>query len=288
MSHSTVIPPGLDKYVLYEAAVQNPRESVRTIQRLYRRSRGALPTRLREDFCGTAAISCEWVRRRPANRAWGLDLDPNVLDWARKHNRPHLGRAKNRVTLIEGDVMHHSTPPVDVVAAFNFSYCIFKQREALRNYFRAARVSLRPGGMFICDLFGGTGAMTTNREKRRVKAFIRPDGIRVPNFRYIWEHEHFNVINHHILCHIHFKLKHGPRLTKAFTYDWRLWTLPEMTEILEEAGFIKPSVFIHGWTPDGDSDDIYRLRTSYENEEGWLAYITAWNPNESIKGEHDE
>ena len=30
---------------------------------------------IREDFCGTANTSCEWVRRRSTNRAIGVGLD---------------------------------------------------------------------------------------------------------------------------------------------------------------------------------------------------------------------
>ena len=48
--------------------------------------RGRQAISLREDFCGTANTSCEWVRRRSKNIAVAIDLDQEVLDWGRTRN----------------------------------------------------------------------------------------------------------------------------------------------------------------------------------------------------------
>ncbi len=47
----------------------------------------AKPLVLREDFCGTAMLSHEWVARDVERTAWGVDLDADVLAWADAHHR---------------------------------------------------------------------------------------------------------------------------------------------------------------------------------------------------------
>ena len=52
-----------DKHWLYQHSVQNPEYEIQFMRRVYRKTRGRLPMRLREDFCGTAILACEWARR---------------------------------------------------------------------------------------------------------------------------------------------------------------------------------------------------------------------------------
>ena len=92
-------------------------------------------------------------------------------------------------------------------------------------------------------------------------------------FEYTWDQNRYNVINHHVVNHIHFDIPEVGKIEKAFTYDWRLWTLPELQEILLEAGFAKAEVYLHDFDDDGDSDEIFRHRKTYENAQGWVAYV---------------
>ena len=48
-----------DRHRLYERAVQCPEAEVDFIDRNYRLLRGRSARTLREDFCGTAAVSCD-------------------------------------------------------------------------------------------------------------------------------------------------------------------------------------------------------------------------------------
>jgi len=125
----------------------------------------------------------------------------------------------------------------------------------------------------VMDIYGGTEAVGTKLEPRKVEAFTAADGTKVPAFQYIWDQAEYNVIDHHVVNYIHFKLPAIGKIEKAFTYDWRLWTLPELQELLIEAGFKSAEVYLHDWTGDGESDDIYRRRTTYENALGWVAYV---------------
>ena len=53
-----------DKHALYEQSVQSTEFEYEFIDVNFRRIRGRTATLLREDFCGTAQMCCEWVRRR--------------------------------------------------------------------------------------------------------------------------------------------------------------------------------------------------------------------------------
>ena len=264
---------------LYEAAVQSVDADLDFIERAYRHHHGRRPRRLREDFCATAHVAGAWVLRRPENLAWAVDLDPRPLGWCRRHRLPALGAAASRLTLLQRDVRAVTRPRVDVIAALNFSYWVFKRRDELVEYFRAARRSLRPGGMLFTNAFGGTEAHAKLIESRRIPASRAVDGSRIPAFTYVWEHASFNPIDHHLICHIHFRLANGKRLQRAFSYDWRFWTLPEIQEAMREAGFSTVEVYIEGWDErKWEPNGIYRLRRRFENQEGWLANLVGLTP----------
>lgn len=263
-----------DRHVLYEAAVQGVEYDLDMFERIYRRSHGRTFTDLREDFCGTAAIAGAWVTRRPGNRAWAVDVDAITLAWARAHRLPHLRDAARRLTLVRRDVRRVTAPRVDLVCAMNFSYWVFHSRRELLRYFRGVRRSLRPGGVLITNAFGGTAAMQHLIETRRIGATTSADGRQVPGFTYVWEHVSFNPIDHRLRCAIHFRFRDGSTMRNAFRYDWRMWTLPEVQELMAEAGFRTVDVYVEGWDEKRDQpDDVYRLRRRFENQEGWLALV---------------
>jgi len=263
-----------DRHLLYTAAVQSVDPDIDFFKRVYKRHNGRPFRTLREDFCGTAALACEWVRRNEKNRAFGIDLDQETLAWAAKHNVPALGKAAERLALTRGNVLDDSNPSADLIAALNFSFCVFKTRPFLLDYFRKVRSKLEPGGVFVLDIFGGTEAGAIDEEKRAIEACEAFDGRKVPSFTYVWDQYRFNPVDHHIVCRIHFKLADGTKLRRAFVYDWRLWTIPELRELLEEAGFARSDVYVEGWDEEADdTDGIFRRRKKFENQSGWVAYV---------------
>ena len=61
-----------------------------------------------EDFCGSAALSCAWVEEHRENRAFGIDLDPEPLEWCRQNHFPKLTAdqreaVENLMALLEPD-----------------------------------------------------------------------------------------------------------------------------------------------------------------------------------------
>ena len=137
MLYSRAVRP--DRYRLYEAAVQDVDFDLDFFRNVYRRLRGKNFDRLREDFCGTARLACTWVERRRSHHAWAIDLSPTPLAWARAHHLPSMGAAARRLRLLRGDVRRVRTPRVDVIAALNCSYWVFKLRPQLLDYFRRTR-----------------------------------------------------------------------------------------------------------------------------------------------------
>ncbi|MFA5688946.1 MAG: class I SAM-dependent methyltransferase [Kiritimatiellales bacterium] len=257
----------------YEAAVQGAEHDLDFAVRIFKTKNRRIPKIIREDFCGTAALACEWVNRSPENYAYGVDIDQPTLDWGAEHNLKYLNDNSGEIELVCGDVLTTKTPAADLLFALNFSYCIFKTRDLLRTYFKKARTALKKDGLFILDLYGGTESIEAKPEPREIEKHTATDGTKIPAFTYIWDQAEYNVINHHVINYIHFKIPGAGKIKKAFAYDWRLWTLPEIQELLLDAGFKSAEVYLHGWTKDGESDEIYRKRTRYENSLGWVAYI---------------
>jgi cyclopropane fatty-acyl-phospholipid synthase-like methyltransferase len=155
---------------------------------------------------------------------------------------------------------------------------VFKSRAELGGYFARVRESLTPGGLFVLDAWGGTESMIEDRETRKIDSERAFDGTKIPAFTYIWEQKRFNPVDHHAVCQIHFRLPGGAKLRRAFVYEWRVWTLPEMQELLHEAGFAASEVYVEGWDDDEDeADGVFRRRTHFENHEGWVAYVVGYS-----------
>jgi SAM-dependent methyltransferase len=253
-----------DRHVLYEKSVQCVEAEIDFVDETFSKLRDRKAKILREDFCGTANTSCEWVRRRRTNHAIGVDLDADVLAWGRENNVAKLGKAANRIALINDDVLEVQNDPVDMVLAMNFSYWIFKQRPLMRFYFRRVRDALVDDGILFLDAFGGSEAYIEVEESTKYNGFT-----------YIWDQAEFNPVNSETLCHIHFKFPDGSRMRNAFSYSWRLWTLPEIRELLEEAGFTRSTVYWQGTDEDGEDDGEFEPTERGDADLAWIAYIVA-------------
>ncbi len=254
-----------DPHDLYQRSVQAPEQDIAFFDRVFRRIRGRRPLSLREDFCGTAYLSAHWAASDPRRRALAIDHHRETLEWGRAHNLDPAGLGvAERVSLREADVLEVAGPPVDLACAMNFSYCAFKTRAELGRYFRVVHRGLAPDGLFVSELYGGSEAIVELEEPREVE-----------DFTMVWEQERFNPIDHHTLCHIHFEFSDGSRIERAFTYDWRLWTVPEVRELLAEAGFERTEVWWEEVDEEGDGTGEHRRTEEEENQEAWLVYLVA-------------
>lgn len=255
-----------DKYKLYLASVQEPEVETAFFNKVYRKRFGCPPLSLREDFCGTAAICVDWVRSRADRIAVGVDLDPQPLAWCTEHLLPSLTAAQRaRLKLLEQDVRTTGSQKFHIVSAQNFSFFLFKTRDSLREYFEYALSNLADQGLLVADMMGGSECMLEDRMDKRKK-----DG-----FTYLWEQKRFDPITHDTHFAIHFKFPDGSQWKDAFTYDWRLWTMPEVRELLREAGFSKVDVYWEGTDENNEGDGNFKIRKHVPADPAWIAYIVA-------------
>lgn len=256
----------VDRHVLYEESVQDPESELEFVAETFEQLAGRPLKLIREDFCGTANTACFWVRSGDDHRAIGVDLDAEVLDWGREHHYAALDEEqKKRITLIEDDVLTVETEPVDALLAMNFSYYLFTSRELLRAYFERARSALVDDGILFLDAFGGYDAHRELEERTEYD-----------DFTYVWDQASFDPIHHHMTCLIHFEFPDGSELRRAFEYYWRLWTLPEIRELLLEAGFSEATVYWEGTDEEtGEGDGIYEPAEIGDADAGWISYLVA-------------
>ncbi len=256
-----------DKYDLYQRAVQSPDADIRFLARVYRQARGRPARHFREDFCGTALLSATWAKRGTAYTAEAFDIDPVPLAWGRRHNLDPLGRAATRALLHQRDVRVPSRKRPDIRCAQNFSYCVFKQRPELVRYFRAAYRDLARDGIFAIDLYGGPESMEVTEERNRIGG----------GFTYIWEQREYRPVTGETQCYIHFRFRDGSEMRRAFSYDWRLWTLPELQDALLEAGFRTVECYWEGTDKDGRrGNGVFRRTRRGENCLAFIAYLVAY------------
>lgn len=253
-----------DRHVYYEKAVQCVESEIDFVDDTFTQLRKRKAKTLREDFCGTTNTSCEWVRRRNTNVAYSVDLDTEVLDWGKKNKIAKLSAdQQRRIHVINGDVMTVETEPTDIVLAMNFSYWLLKERKLTIQYFKRIYSSLVDDGIFFLDAYGGYESFQELKEKTKYK-----------NFTYIWEQSRYNPISGIAKCHIHFKFKDGSKMMKAFSYEWRVWTLPEIREMLTEAGF-KATIYWEQADDDGEGTGEFIAQTEGDADAGWIAYVVA-------------
>ncbi|QDU68357.1 class I SAM-dependent methyltransferase [Engelhardtia mirabilis] len=263
-----------DKYELYQAAVQSPGADVDFLIDTFKKLRNKEPRHLREDFCGTGYLLAEWLRRNKKNTAEGFDNDPEPIEWGLAHNFDDVKAHESRLKLHLGDVREPSDRQPDIRTAPNFSWMIFTERAVLLEYFKAAHADLADKGLFVMDIYGGPEAFEELEEEREI------DGA---NFTYVWDQDSYHPASGRYRCKIHFRFEDGSEIRDMFDYDWRLWFLPEVVDILREAGFSSVDSYWEGTEEDDEAgeDDYLEGNGEFEKSDvgencpAWVTYIVA-------------
>ena len=259
-----------DKFLCYQLSVQSPEHEVEFFEQAFRDEFDRKPMSLREDFCGTFSVCCEWVKSNTRRTATGVDLCEETLNWGRKHN---LGKLKEeqqkRIQLVKQDVRRRNRPQVDVLAAQNFSFWIFKTREEVIDYFKAARANLKSEGILVMDMMGGGACYEEGHVDKRVIKKGKS------GFSYHWTQRTFNPVNHDATFSISFKFADNSKLKHAFEYEWRFWTLPEVREMLEEAGFKGSYTYWEQEDEDGEDTGEWERAETAPSNPSWICYVVA-------------
>lgn len=256
-----------DKYYYYHKSVQSPDIDVLFFDRIYKEVRGKEAVSLREDFCGTFSISCEWVKLNKNKKAVAVDLDVEPIEYGKKNYMSKLtSDEQERMLILNENVMKEGNPQVDIVSASNFSYYIFKKRGEAKEYFRSALKGLNKGGMFVVDCFGGTAATEPVEEETESEGFS-----------YFWDQDSFDPVTNFAQFYIHFKRKGEKKREKVFSYDWRMWSISEIREMMMEVGFKETAVMWEGTDSDGEGDGKFKKVEKGEHCESWVAYVLGIN-----------
>ena len=239
---------------LYELCVQSPGHLVPMLRAIH----GGEPRVLAEDFAGTAALSHLWAQQVGGGRAIAVDLDADALGF-----RGETPGVESRCC----DVML-AADPADILFVGNFSIGYRHTRPDLVAYLAHARSRLSPGGVFICDTYGGETAFLTGDVHRDHWITEGPHaGKRV---RYTWEQRHADPITARVTDVLHFRLEKAGMIEEewpeAFVYEWRLWSIPELRDAMAEAGFASAQVFDKA--PDAvDGDGAVLMRAVEDGAE---------------------
>lgn len=269
-----------DKHKLYAESVQLPRAECRNLSNIAFRlgSRHGQPPRiLREDFCGTGVLCLEWCKQHILNKAYGVDLDRDTIKYATTSIFAGVPEA-DRVKLVVGNVLSDrekqlKIPKADIIAALNYGCCYFHQRTDLIDYLSKSLSSLRSKGVLVCDLFGASAWHPEKRSKKHA------------GFTYIFEQSGLNPLTDRINLDLHFHFPaDGSTMRKAFSYDFRVWSIADIREAMLEVGFKRVAVYV------GDSSKRTRMKDlpgegsgeeEEESEEGS-------NEEDGSEGEDDE
>ncbi|MFT4539153.1 MAG: hypothetical protein ACI841_002920 [Planctomycetota bacterium] len=256
-----------DKLELYQRSVNSPDTDVDFLMRVYEERRGTEPLHLREDFCGTANLSAEWISRSDDHTAEGFDIDPEPVEWGKERNFAPLGDAAERMDFVMKDAREPSVNSPDVRTAANFSYWMFTTRREMLGYFKGAHADLAEGGVFVIDLYGGPEAITEMEEERDIGE----------GATYVWDQHEYWPGSGEYKCFIHFRFDDGSEMKRAFEYNWRFWNLVELKEILIDAGFQTADAYFEGTDDDNEEEGNgeFDMDERGENCEAWLGYLVA-------------
>ncbi len=256
-----------DKYYYYQKSVQGPEGDVIFLKDTYKELRKKSPRTMCEDFCGTFSISCEWVKLGSEFKAVSVDIDSDPIEYGRQNYLSLLNEdEKSRIQVFVSSVLDKALPKVDIVSAMNFSYFLFKKRSELKAYFASAYSRINNDGIFLVDCFGGSQCQQSIEEETEHKE---------EKFSYFWDQDSFNPVTNEAQFYIHFKRKGEKKREKVFSYDWRMWSISEIREVMEEVGFSKTYVYWEGTTKDGDGDGKFVQTQVGEECEAWISYIVA-------------
>jgi SAM-dependent methyltransferase len=247
------------RYELYERAVTGGPALAKFINALHR----GKPKVLAEDFSGSAALARAWVALDLSHRAVAIDRDPEAL--AAIPPTP-------RLTTVQLDVMKCKVR-ADIIAATNFPVCYWHTRRDLLRYLRSCRARLKRGGFFVADLYGGPSAWRTGRQTMRLP-------FHAGTLTYTWHQRVADGLTGRVQNSIHFRVQptKGRAITyrDAFTYDWRLWSIPELRDAMHDAGFRETEVHDRlGAAMDHLGNIFTRPVEPGELDEDYVVYVVA-------------
>lgn len=233
------------KFELYQKSVQSAKKEVEFFRKVYRLIFNKVPELFREDFCGTGLLSCEWVKNAVMNQAVGLDYDRETLEWGRSNNINNLPSGSERIKLIEHNVLkeYDPTQKFEIICSLNYSHFLLQKRTEILKYFQNMSINLDTKGIFILDFYGGSHIYEDHKyQKSKSSSFYEFSG------------KQMNILNNQSACSLNYKIKKN-KYKALFSFNFRIYSIIELREALEEVGLNTFKLFIK--EIDEDEEDDY-------------------------------
>ncbi|MBC6416145.1 MAG: class I SAM-dependent methyltransferase [Bdellovibrionales bacterium] len=257
--------PPFDKFFYYKKAVQNPAKEFDFFKKTFRSFYKKTPLLFREDFCGTFYMAFQWVQDHKLNKAIAIDVDKKPIEYGIKHHLCQLNASqKKRFTFLNKNILTPRLPSAELITVSNFSYFALKTQNLMLKYFKNVHKSLYKKGLFILDVMGGPDCEKIIEEERKYKTFT-----------YFWDQDYFDPIQREGHYHIHFKRKGERKRLKQFSYNWRLWTIPELKQLLLSAGFSEVYVYWEQSDKKGEGNGVFKKTKKAETCDSWIAYLVS-------------
>jgi hypothetical protein len=263
-----------NKHVLYQTTVQDPKKELEFFRKIYRNIFSRVPYSIREDFCGTGFISCEWVKMNVENTSVGIDIDDDPLEWGRKNNIMNLSSGDDRVKLYNHNVLVEWDPKqkFDIILSLNYSHFLLNKRTDFVSYLKNVKKNVDKG-FYVLDFFGGSKIYSDSSVKRNF-------GQEKNDHSYEFKAKKLDLLNNFSYCSINFKLG-KKKLNNLYNFKFRVYSIPEMIDCFTEAGFNNFRIFIKEYFDEDEDEysEYFELNFSegfYTDAERFNGYIFAY------------
>lgn len=252
-----------NKHELYQNSVQNVKKEVEFFRKIYRLIYNKAPHTFREDFCGTGLLANEWVKNSVENTGVGIDIDQEALDYGINNHTD-----SDRVKLLNHNVLteYDSSQKFDIICSLNYSHFLLTKRSEIKKYFENVFKNISKG-VFIIDLFGG--------------AHIYEDHSYDKGDNYRFTGKAINILNNQTECALNFKIKKN-KYKPMFKYVFRVYSIIELRELLEEVGFKKFKIYLKEINDDEDDayseyEEVDINEEYYPESDRYNGYIISYN-----------
>jgi hypothetical protein len=253
----------INKHQLYQNYVQNTKKEVEFFRKIYRLIYNKVPYSFREDFCGTGLLANEWVKNSVENIAVGIDIDQEALDYGINNHT-----TTDRVKLLNLNVLteYDQNQKFDIICSLNYSHFLLTKRAEIKKYYENVFKNITKG-IYIIDLFGGS--------------HIYADHSYEKGDNYKFNGKAINIVNNQTECSLNFKIKKN-KFKPLFNFMFRVYSIIELRELLEEVGFKKFKIYLKEINDDDDDDytefeEVDVNSEYYPESERYNGYIISYN-----------
>lgn len=241
-----------NKFRLYESSVQSVKKEVEFFRKIFRMLYNKVPETFREDFCMTGRLSSEWVKLSVMNKAVGLDIDQSAIDYGIANNNDNTDRIQLYNLNVLDEYKSDFIINFDIVCSLNYSHFLLTKRLELVKYLKNVRKVILKG-IYVIDVFGGSHIYTEHKYQHS------------DNDIYEFHGTAMNILNNRSLSRLTYKIKKN-KYKELFRCDFRIYSLIELREALEEAGFNKFKLFIKEIHDNEDDDYAEYEEIDFDSE----------------------